>query len=218
MSKKDIIPLGLVLAMFAIGFLVQNEVPEVMVTHWNAQGQADGYGGKFIGLYLIPIMTLLILGFFHAIPKIEVLDFRKNILDFEKHFYGLRLTLTAFMLIVYVTTISINLGYDIPINKIIMPAVGALIFYMGYIMQFVKRNFWIGVRTPWTITSDKVWDKTHILASKLFRIMGALFIIASLTTEKVVGILIAFILVTTMFIIIYSYWIYRREVEGGKDG
>jgi len=218
MSKKDVIPLGLVLAMFAIAFLVQNEVPEVMATHWNAKGQADGYGGRFIGLYLMPIITLLILGLFHAIPKIEVLDFRKNIHDFEKHFYGLRLTLTAFMLIIYTVTVAINLGYDIPINKIIMPAVGGLIFYLGYIMQFVKRNFWIGVRTPWTITSDRVWDKTHILASKLFRLMGALFIIAALTTQKVVGVLISFILVTTLFIIIYSYWIYRREVEGGKDG
>lgn len=213
MDKKELIPVVLVLCMFAVAVSVQDRMPERMASHWNARGEVDGYGSGFVGLYLMPIITLLVLGLFQVIPKIEVLEFRKNIVCFEKHFLGLKIVLTGFLASLYMVTVAINLGYKVPMNYFIIPAISALFYYMGHIMQFIKRNFWIGFRTPWTIANETVWDKTHTLGSKIFRWMAVIMLAGLAAPEKAVWVILVLALGSSFYIIAYSYVVYRRIVE-----
>lgn len=213
MDKKELIPVVLVLCMFVVAVSVQDRMPERMASHWNARGEVDGYSSGFIGLYLMPIITLLVLGLFQVIPKIEVLEFRENIVCFEKHFLGLKIVLTSFMASIYIVTVAINLGYKVPMNYFIIPAISALFYYIGYIMQFIKRNFWIGFRTPWTIANETVWDKTHTLGSKIFRWMGVIMLAGLIVPEKAVWVILVLALGSSAYILAYSYVVYRREVE-----
>lgn len=213
MRLREAAPLGLVLLMFVLAYSVRDRVPDRMVVHWNARGEADGFGGKFTGLYLMPLMTLLLLGLFYVIPKIEVLEFRKNILDFDKHYFGLRTVFVGFMAGIHAVSVLINLGYDIDMTYFIVPAMAALFYYMGYIMQYIKRNFWIGFRTPWTITNEVVWNKTHKAGSRIFR-WGAILMLAGLIKpEYGVWTILLVALGATAYILAYSYTLYRRETS-----
>ena len=214
MDKKEFIPLGLIILMFLVGYETSESVPDRMASHWDANGGVNGYSGKTVGLYLLPAVTFFVWILFMIIPKIEVLDFRKNIMDFEKHFLGFKIALTLFLGSLYFVTIGINLGYDISMNHFIIPALAGLFYYIGYILQFIKRNFWIGFRTPWTISNDEVWDKTHALGSKLFRAAGILILAGLLAPEKSIGIILVLVLGASGYVIVYSYVTYRRIVEG----
>jgi uncharacterized membrane protein len=95
-----------------------------------------------------------------------------------------------------------------------LPAIGLLFIFIGYMLKQARRNFFIGIRTPWTLSSDRVWDETHRIGSVLFMISGVLALIGSLF-----GGMAAFwfvfvpIIGSTVFVLIYSYVIYQREIK-----
>jgi len=183
-------------------------MPEQMPTHWNAQGDIDGYGSRFVGLFIIPLITLGIYILFSFIPKIAV--YKEHIQRFDKHLYGMKVALVLFFSAIYVVSLLPTFGYDINVTYFILPFIAALIFYSGYIMKFVKRNFFIGIRTPWTLSSGKVWDKTHKIGSITFRINALIFLLAIFLPEYSFWIILVPLLANVVFLIGYSYWLYQK--------
>jgi len=96
-------------------------------------------------------------------------------------------------------------------NIALIPALGFLFFYIGMIMKHLKRNWFIGIRTPWTISSDKVWDKTHKLGGILFRISGVITIFGIFFKNYLLWFVLAPLLVSAVWLIVYSYLEYRKE-------
>lgn len=94
-----------------------------------------------------------------------------------------------------------------------LPAMGLLFIYIGWMLRKAKRNFFIGIRTPWTLSSDKVWDKTHQLGSILFMISGVLALIGSLFGSNAIWFVMVPLLGSTMFLVVYSYMLYQRETK-----
>jgi uncharacterized membrane protein len=86
-----------------------------------------------------------------------------------------------------------------------------LFIFAGIMMRKAKRNFFIGIRTPWTLSSDRVWDKTHRLGSILFIILGILAMLGTFFVDNAIWFLMVPILATTLFLVIYSYVLYQRE-------
>ncbi|MBN1160003.1 MAG: SdpI family protein, partial [Candidatus Diapherotrites archaeon] len=152
------IALALLIFMFVLSAYYYPQMPEKVPSHWNAKGEINGYLDPFWGLFLVPIMTLFVFGIFLIIPKIAV--FKENIIAFLKYYYGIVLILTIFLLSLQLSIIYAALGNPLQINYVIMPGISILFIYIGYTMQFVKRNYFVGIRTPWTLSSDEVWDKT----------------------------------------------------------
>ena len=213
MDKKELMPLCLIALMLVLAVSVADRMPERIIIHWNAYGEPDGYGGRFAGLWLLPIITLTVWALLYVIPRIEVLDFRKNLQDFEKHYFGLRVAFIAFMTALYAVTVAINLGHALDMNTFITAALAGLFYYIGYIMQYVKRNFWVGFRTPWALASDMVWNKTHTLGSILFRAAAVIILAGLMIPAYGIWITLTAIIGATVFIVIYSYWVYHREVD-----
>jgi uncharacterized membrane protein len=110
-------------------------------------------------------------------------------------------------------TVAINLGYAIDMGRFITLALAGLIYYIGYIMQYVKRNFWVGFRTPWALANDTVWNKTHALGSILFRAAAVVMLAGLAKPAYGIWITLTAIIGASLFIVIYSYWVYRREVD-----
>jgi uncharacterized membrane protein len=133
---------------------------------------------KSVGLYLLPLLTLIIYCALLLIPKIEV--YQKNLEEFSQQFWGFKVVLVFAMGVIYVASLLPNLGYwqDSDPLIIVIPAVAMLFFYVGYMLNFTKRNYFIGIRTPWTLADEKVWDRTNKLGAKLFWICGALALVS----------------------------------------
>jgi uncharacterized membrane protein len=123
--------------------------------------------------------------------------------------------IVAFMLYMYALTLRWNLGYtDFGMSKAMLPAMGILFFFIGYMLRKAKRNFFIGIRTPWTLSSDKVWDETHRVGSVLFMISGVFAIIGSLFGGMTAfWFLFVPIIGSTLITLVYSYVLYQREIK-----
>jgi uncharacterized membrane protein len=215
MTTKTTTMISIVLIAIAVtaGAVIWNQLPDLMASHWNIYDQVDGYVSKFWGVFLMPIITIGMLALFLVIPNIDPL--KANIAKFRESFNLFIVLLVAFMLYIHGLTLAWNLGYQsYKMSAIMLPFMGFLFIAIGYMLKKAKRNFFIGIRTPWTLSSDSVWDKTHQLGSILFMISGALAIVGGFF-----GGMIAFwttfipLIGSSLFLVIYSYVLYRGETK-----
>jgi len=211
MSNKTstIIAVALILASFAAGIYFYPQLPDKMASHWNAQGEVDGYMSKFWATFLFPLIAAGILLMFWVIRKIDPL--RKNIEKFKKYFNLLMIVLIVFFVLVYALTLAWNLGYEVNFQIFLFPAIGVLFFYIGVLMKHAKRNWFVGIRTPWTLSSDKVWDETHRIGGDLFKISGIITITGLFFPAQAIYLILIPILASTIFVVVYSYLLYRKE-------
>lgn len=208
-----IVVLLLIAAAIVVGLLLWNQLPEQMASHWNANDQVDGYTSRFLGVFLLPLVTLGLFLLFLVIPNIDPL--KANIAQFRDVFNLFIALMAAFMLYIHALTLRWNLGYtDFAMSRAMLPALGLLFLFIGYMLRKAKRNYFIGIRTPWTLSSDTVWEETHRLGSALFMLSGALAFLGALF-----GGMAAFwflfipIIGSTLITLVYSYMIYQRETK-----
>jgi len=198
----------IIILSFVLAGIFYQYLPDKIMSHWNSKGEADGYMTKLWGLFLIPIISIAIFILFCLIPKIDPL--KNNIQKFRKHYNLFILLFVIFMFYIESIIIIANIGYNINMNILIMPAIGILIFFIGFILEKAKRNWFIGIRTPWTLSSDKVWDETHKLGSRLFKLSGILAIIGVFFGKFGFLFVLIPIMISTIFLLIYSYLLYRK--------
>lgn len=201
----------LIIASVVIGVFVYPALPERIASHWNTHGQVDGYMPKFWGVFLLPIVIAVMYLFFMLIPKIDPL--RKNIEAFRSQYNALIFLISLFLF--YISTLSIvwNLGIHFDMTRAILPSIGLLIFYLGVLIRHAKRNWFVGIRTPWTLSSDEVWRKTHNVGSALFKAAGFIAILSYFMPDLALYLVMIPIFVTVLFLIIYSYVLYQKELE-----
>lgn len=206
-----IVVLVMIVAASIVGLVLWSQLPEQMASHWNANDQVDGYTSKFAGVFLLPLITLGVFLLFLVIPTIDPL--KANIAQFRDVFNLFIALMAAFMLYIHALTLRWNLGYtDFDMSKAMLPAMGILFFFIGYLLRKAKRNFFIGIRTPWTLSSDKVWDETHRLGSVLFMVSGVFAFIGSFFGGMTASwFLFVPIIGSTLITLVYSYILYQRE-------
>lgn len=213
MSTKttSILVISLIAIAVIAGVVLWNQFPEQMASHWNVNDQADDYMPKFWGVFLMPIISLGMLILFLVIPNIDPL--KANIAEFRNIFNLFILLIVAFMLYVHGLTLAWNMGnQSFKMSAAMLPFLGILFIFIGYMLRQAKRNFFIGIRTPWTLSSDTVWNKTHQLGSVLFMVSGALAFVGSFLGGTL-AFWLFFIPLTgsVLFLILYSYILYRNE-------
>jgi len=211
MSTKTtiIISVTLIAIALVVGLVLYARLPDPMPSHWNAAGEVDDYMPKFWGIFLMPIIMVVLVPLFLAIPHIDPL--KANIAKFRDVFNWFIVGFVVYMLFIYGLTLGAALGYQFNMTYMILPVVGLLFVGVGYMMGRAKRNFFIGIRTPWTLSSETVWDETHKLGSKMFMVAGVVTIISAFLGENGIWLLMAALLSAAFVPIIYSYIIWRRE-------
>ena len=212
-KTTSIIALTMISLALLAGAALWNQLPDPMASHWNASGEVDGYMSKFWGVFLLPLITLGMFVLFMIVPNIDPL--KANIAQFRETFNLFIVLIIAFMLYIYGLTLAWSLGYqDFNMSTAMLPFMGVLFIAIGFMLRKAKRNFFIGIRTPWTLSSDFVWDKTHQLGSILFMASGAFTIIGGLFGGMTAFWLMFVPLIgSSLFLVIYSYVLYRNETK-----
>jgi len=208
-----VIVLVLLLASTLAGVLLWNRLPEPMASHWDINDQVNGTMPRFWGVFLMPLISLGMFLVFLLIPAIDPL--KTNIAKFRDVFNLFIAFLMLFMVYVYALSLAWNLGFtQFKMSASLLPALGLLFILVGFMLRRAKRNFFIGIRTPWTLSSDKVWDETHRVGSILFMASGAAALVGAFFGGGVAFLLILVpLLVSTVFLVIYSYVLYQRETK-----
>lgn len=214
MSTRNTILITLILitAMGILGALTWDQLPDPMASHWNINDQVDGSTSKFWGVFMMPVMSLGMLALFLLIPSIDPL--KANIAKFRPTFNVFILLLILFLGYLWALTILWNLGRtDFKMSLALLPALGLLFIFIGLLLRKSSRNWFIGIRTPWTLSSDQVWDETHRIGSVLFIASGILAVAGSLFGRLAFWFVFVPIIGSTIFLTIYSYVLYRRETR-----
>lgn len=208
-----LVVLLLILIATATGLLLWNQLPDQMASHWNVNDEVDGYMPKVWGVFLMPLVTLGMFLLFLVIPNID--PNKANIAEFRESFNLFIVLFVVFMLYIHGLTLAWNLGYaGFRLSTMLLPVMGLLFIFIGFMLRRAKRNFFIGIRTPWTLSSDTVWEKTHRLGAVLFLASGALAFIGGLF-GGITAFWMLFIplISSTLFLVVYSYVLYQRETK-----
>lgn len=195
------------------GILLWNRLPDPMASHWNINDQVDGYISRFWGVFMLPLITLGMFLLFLVVPSIDPM--KANIAQFREAFNLFIVLIVGFMVYLYGLTLAWNLGYtDFRMSGAMLPAIGLLFIFIGFMLRQAKRNFFIGIRTPWTLSSDTVWNETHRVGAILFMISGALaFIGGFFGSTTAFWMMFAPLMGSTLFLLVYSYVLYQRETK-----
>lgn len=205
--------LGILAMMALVTAYTWMQIPagERIPSHWNAAGEIDGYSSKAFGLLLTPVIALGLTALFAIIPRIDPKG--ANILRSWPAYRATWGMMMIFMLAVQMFICLTAMGIDVRVGTFIPVGVGVLFLIMGYYMSHIKPNFMFGVRTPWTITSDLSWTKTHQLAGWLFAVLGAIMILGPilLKGEAWVWLMMIGIVVLLVATFPYSYIVWKND-------
>ena len=206
-----IVSLLLILLAVAFGAAAYDRLPERVASHWDANDQVNGTLSRFWGVFLMPLMAAAMLGLFLLVPAIDPL--KAKIATFRPGFNAFITAMMLFMFYLHVLTLLWNLGYHgFRMSAALLPALGLVFVGVGLLIRRARRNFFIGIRTPWTLASDRVWEATHRLGGVLFILCGLLALLAVLLPGPAAFVLVIVpVLAVALFLTVYSYWLYRRE-------
>lgn len=207
--KKDWLIIILILVGFALGAYLYPSLPERVPIHWNANGQINGYGSKLFGAFGIPLITLGLYIMFLLLPYIDPKG--KNYAGFTSTYQFLKYLIIVFSLGMEAITLLIATGVVVNRPIIIHIMVSLLFIFLGNVMGRFKHNYFVGIKTPWTLASEEVWRKTHRLAAPLWVIGGILSLLLSFVGSILNGtVFIVILAVITIVPVVYSYFIYRK--------
>jgi uncharacterized membrane protein len=209
--RIEVIIVVIIPLFFAIAGYFYHLMPERMASHWNIWGDVDSYMSKFWGLFLMPFICLGLSALLLMIPKIDPL--RANIEKIKRYYYRFVIMLLIFLLYVYLLTLLWNLGFRFNLTQVLAPAFGVLYYFCGFLIGKVKRNWFIGIRTPWTLSNEKVWDKTHLIGGRLFKIAGLITLLGIFSQNYAIFFILVPVILVSLFTIVYSYFEYQKERE-----
>jgi uncharacterized membrane protein len=190
-----------------------NQIP----THWNIHGQIDGYGAKQWAAFLLPCIMLGLVGLFAALPSLSPKQFELD--TFRATYWFICLAVVVLMGYIHALTLWSALVGGFDITRALLAGVLVMFGLIGSVLTRVKRNFWVGVRTPWTIASDRVWTDTHRLAARLFvaaAIAGLIVLLVPLPIPALIIAVLGFIFTAVIGPAIYSLVHYKQLQRRGE--
>jgi len=203
--KKELPIIGIVLIPFAYLAFIWNSLPEKVPIHWNIEGKIDDWGSKYFLIILVFMLPVLMYAVLFAAAK---LDPKNRISLMGKKFYQLKFFMVLFMALLALFFIYITKNQSFSSPNLIYVVAGILIMVLGNYFKVIQPNYFIGIRTPWTLESQEVWKATHAFAGKLWFAGGLVIILGALIFSGfifakafvTIGITLAFVPVAYSFI------------------
>ena len=203
-------PAFVMLAVLVFTAAVYGKLPERMPVHWSIDGEPDRYGSRVEGALLLPALLLAVWALMRVLPKID--PRRENYAKFESTYeLFVQITLTILALI-HIAILGIALGWPLSIARVMPSLIGILFLVLGNALPRARPNWWFGIRTPWTLTNERVWVRTHRVGGYLLAASGAAFLFAAaLPSRWTIGLAIAAAIVASLGSFIYSYFTWKQE-------
>lgn len=211
-SKPDWAAVLILLGMAGAALVLWSGMPDRLPMHWNAAGQIDRWGGKAEGMLTLPVTAL---GLYLMLWFLPLLDPRReHVAAFAEVLAVLRLTMVAFLAAVYGVMLGHGLGHPLDMGYVVGLATGLVFTILGNYLPKVPSNWFVGVRTPWTLSSERAWNQTHRLAGKAFMLAGLAQILVTLVRPQWLVVTTAVVLTPAVLVpVVYSYLVWRRDPD-----
>ena len=207
-------PALLVLLGVLLSAAVYTRLPETMAVHWNVRGKADGWMPRPAAAFFAPALMLALWAVLRGVRHLD--PRQESYARFDDAYETIVAAVLVLVLATHGITIAAALGYRVPIGKLVPALVGALFVVVGNVMPRLRPNWWFGVRTPWTLSNDRVWTRTHRLAGFSMAAAGIVLILAALALPPTMGlpVMLAAVVAAVIAPTLYSYLSWRREQKG----
>lgn len=212
MKKNKLFYITLVVSLIPllINMIAYPHMPNRIPVHWGINGEVDRYGSKMeqIAMGALPIVIFIFFNFLPAIdPKRE---------SYKKH--GNAYSVINFIIILFLSCLNLAglfsaLGYQVPFQKVLPALMGIMFIVLGNYMSQLRHNYFIGIRTPWTLASEYVWKKTHRFGGYVFVLIGLLALASLFIGGAAMPVVVAALLIGTAVIVLYSYLIYKKTSQ-----
>ena len=206
--QKEAPLIAIVIAPFIYLAYIWNNLPDTVPLHWNIEGEIDNYGDKS-ELILSPILLpLLVYIIFTIVPMI---DPKGKINQMGKKYFSLKMAMTIFMSVLAMVIIYAVKNETLYNPNYIVLLIGVLFVILGNYFKTLRANYFIGIKTPWTLENETVWKETHKLAGKIWFIGGFIIIISSLLLDQKTNfsVFIGITIIISLVPVIYSFFKYK---------
>ena len=215
--RFTVILIALLAAGFLGGVIVYPRLPAVVPTHWNAHDHPNGFSPRWVGAFGMPLLNLAIAGLLVGLPRVGSL--RQN---FERNRRTLRIitvAIVAAMLLIQFFAWVKTLRPELPLGSPVLVVVGGLMAVIGNYMGKLRRNRYVGIRTPWTLASDAVWEQTHRVGGRWMVAYGMVVAVTAVIAPVAVAAAVSVggVLLLTLWAMVYSWQLSRQRREVGPD-
>ena len=200
----------LVVISLLAGVALYSQLPVRAPIHWNVHGVADGYGPTWVDAFMFPVVTALLLGLLVYLPRVS--RWRENFDRFGRTYGKVMVAVTGGLVALHLVVLLKASGKAITMDRAMPAVVGAMIAITGNWMGKLRRNSLMGIRTPWTLASDYVWERTHRAGGKVMVGYGLAVLAAAVLARGVVIVAVVIVgaLGLTVWAMVYSWMVSRR--------
>lgn len=210
--KTELPLLVLIAGMFLAALLLSPGAPERFPVHWGVNGHVDRYGGRFEGLWLDPLMALVLYALMLVLPRLD--PGRLNYERFAGAYYTIRAAVIALLAVLFVVTQLSARGVAVDMPRFVGITIGGMLFVMGNVLGKIRPNWFVGVRTPWTLSSKLSWTRTHRVAGWVFVGGGILLMVAgALGTPFAMIAALVILTAGVLATVVYSYVVWRSDPD-----
>ncbi len=205
-------PALLVVLSIIVSVYAYPRLPDRVPIHWNIHGQPNGYGSRLFATVLFPALLLVMWAFLRGLPRID--PRRANYAKMEGTYDLVVNAALTIVLLAHGSSIAAALGAHVAIERVIPAAIGLMLVVIGNVMPRARPNWWFGIRTPWTLSNDRVWERTHRVGGRLFVAAGVLIVIAAFLPPLVaLPAIVVFGAGSSLAAVVYSYFAWREETK-----
>ena len=213
-TKGVAISLGIIVLSLLVGVYFYPVLPDKIASHWGAMGEVNGYMPKLWGVLFVPIILLVLLIILVMVPRF---DPKKEVIEKMRGVYDAFLVLLcSFFFLLQLFIIGTNLVTWIDPARVFPFLFGFLFIGLGFLIERVKQNWTMGIRNPWTLSSEMVWDKTHKLGGKVFKIVGVVACLGVVFPTVSFLVFLIPLILGIIGLFIYSYQLFKKEKNEAK--
>ncbi len=207
-TTANIVLVALILASIGASIVLYPALPESMTSHWGIRGEPNGFMSRFWAAFFAPMLMAFMFGLFLVLPTIDPL--KHNVASFRGSYNIVVTSIIGFIAVIHAYVLAWNMGLRAPVMWIVMPLMSLLFFIIGSVLPKTKQNWFMGIRTPWTMSSEAVWRKTHEHAGKVFQWSALVMLLSVFFPRGAFAIVIAVALGCALWVTYYSYLVYTK--------
>ena len=209
--KKALLGVTFILLLTAAAsFLAAPNLPERVASHWDAMGAVNGYQSRAAFMWTMPLIMLALALLLIFLPLIDPL--KESFNPVRSAYYWFVLGIMLFMFYIHGLSLAYNLGFKFNLLVWMLPAYALLMMGIGFLLERAAPNWFVGIRTPWTLSSPSVWNKTHHLGGRLYKLAGIITLSGLLFPNAAIWALIIPLTGVSLYLVVYSYTVYQQDI------
>ena len=204
------LPIVFVAGSIVFSALAYPALPERVVTHWGIDGQPDGWSSRAFAALFFPALIAGVWLLMRALPKLD--PRRESYAKFQGTYDLLVAAIVGFLALIHIATLGYALGWPVPVDRVVWLGTAILFIVLGNVLPRARPNWFVGIRTPWTLSSDRVWERTHRLGGRVLVVGGIVVALAGMLSARLAfWTLMATVVTLSVGAMAYSYLLWRGE-------